>query len=613
MDGRKYLSGTICLRGEDGTEATFEEIQKFGEGAACISYEARKNGGNPGVLKEFYPHPTYDAHAFLALNRQENGQLLPSRDPDDGDFCAYFRKVQQDFEDCHRTLQKKRREERNKDLDKFLPAFELYRGYSADRGADGTTYIWFPGASARVEVTFEDFCKSIQERPREKPGYKLAVAVRAVLSLTKCVMALHAAGLIHRDIKPENFGFMELQKEILTQIPSLFDMDSICSVKSRPKEIIRSVGYTEPEAEVTDQGLYAPRVETDIYSIVASLFHAIIITPETKESGYLYQEKYAGRWQDLVNASDLIQATETNSLPRLRALLARILEKGLCRRRSQDGRPLRYESCEELISDLEKAYSYIVPAEWEKSLQDGQKWFLQELDPDRQKNSTLAIQYHLYEHPLYQYCKQREAAINILIVGFDNCGQRFLDACLQAGQGCGHALHATVLWDQKEVDQKIYLDSRPALGEFFNIDGKGCSNRGESYGWIDFRGSALGGKDSAVHRRAIEKTLRQCRRTFHYVFIDLGTDSLNLAAAEAAAEQMPEAFISYVCEGTSSTVRKEGMLCPVLVREPMEGTALHREIERMAFNVHLVWEKSWNRDDQAVKEEFKEQIGRAHV
>ena len=31
MDGRKYLSGTICLRGEDGTEATFEEIQKFGE------------------------------------------------------------------------------------------------------------------------------------------------------------------------------------------------------------------------------------------------------------------------------------------------------------------------------------------------------------------------------------------------------------------------------------------------------------------------------------------------------------------------------------------------------------------------------------------------------
>ena len=49
-------------------------------------------------------------------------------------------------------------------------------------------------------------------------------------------------------------------------------------------------------------------------------------------------------------------------------------------------------------------------------------------------DSFLAIQYHLYDHPLYTCCFDKDDYLNVLVIGFDETGKRFLDSCLQNGQ-----------------------------------------------------------------------------------------------------------------------------------------------------------------------------------
>ena len=84
-------------------------------------------------------------------------------------------------------------------------------------------------------------------------------------------------------------------------------------------------------------------------------------------------------------------------------------------------------------------------------------------------NPFLAIQYHLYEHPLYACCSQTDDSLNILIIGFGTHGQQFLDASLQSGQIRNMKLNVTVISDS-ESEKKTYLAQRPELHCFFDID-----------------------------------------------------------------------------------------------------------------------------------------------
>ena len=170
----------------------------------------------------------------------------------------------------------------------------------------------------------------------------------------------------------------------------------------------------------------------------------------------------------MVNESELIQASESNAHPILRDILTTILKKCLCER------TYRYANCEELLADVEKALYYVLPADLARKSISGEKWILADveksLDTNREKNSFLAIQYHLYEYPLYQCLSKEDPSINVLVIGFGNYGQKFLDACLQAGQIRKKKLNVTVALDNEKY-KEIYLSDRPELAEFFNIDG----------------------------------------------------------------------------------------------------------------------------------------------
>lgn len=594
MKRRQYLKKSILLCGEsDGAvfKRTFVIVKKLSEGASSVCYEAYHENSGRGVLKEFYPKDAY------ALERTAEGQLIHSQEFQD----AYkrFLKAEREYLEPYKMLLDVKKNSENQDLATFIPAFEIYHGCDDNEDIIGTTYIWTP--EPKLE-TFKKVCDEIHKHPDYNPEHKLVTVLSAIETLVKCICTMHSAEMIHRDINPSNFGFIKRGNETLTQTLSMFDINSICSVYGKNEDAVVTEGYQEPEVryEVANN-------QTDIYSIGATLFHAVIVTDEVKKNHYLYSDEYYDRLDELVDQSRLIRASEANSHPRLRSVIARILKKCLCER------TYRYANCEELLDDLEIALYYALPSEIARKISTGEKWVLTDveksLDVNKEKNSFLAIQYHLYEHPLYQCSSNDEEMLNVLVIGFGNYGQKFLDACLQNGQMRNKKLHVTVVSDDA-TDKEIYLSERPELADFFNIDGS--LEKGEdTYGDIVFEITKLERGNRTANSNILQNIMceQYDSKRPHYIFVALGEDSLNLAAANAcktATEILEiDCTVSYVREEDRTHDKDDSGLFPLYVNHDIKESAIYYEIERMAFNTHLVWEKNLNVDRRTIKTEFR--------
>ena len=589
MKRRICLKGTVMLSGESESGRflrAFYIDRKISEGASGICYEAHYKNSGRGVLKEFYPSDVF------SLKRAESGQLiLPASESNDA--RARFQREKEEYLVAYQMLLSAKQSGKERDLATFIPAFEIYQGCSDAEDDIGTVYIWTP--EAKLEP-FDKVCDEIHKYPTKAPEHKLFTVLTAIQSLTKCVRALHSADLIHRDIKPSNFGFLKRGDETLTQTLSMFDIDSICSVFSDIDDMVGTRGYMEPESEYEE-----PDNQTDIYSIGATLFHAIIVTEETREGGFLFRPEFYCRLRELVDESSLIRASEANSNPKLRKMLTMILSRSLC------DRAHRYANCEELMDDLGTALFYALPPDIARKNRFGEKWTITDveksLDAHREKNSYLAIQYHLYEHPLYQYSASEDPAVNLLVIGFGNYGHKFLDASLQAGQFHNKTLCVTVLAD--EEDKEIYLTERPELNAFFNVDGS-CEDASDSYGNIDFRLVDFDRSSPKSVRDAVERLLYAycASEKLHYVFVALGDDRLNELVAKTCRKLSESCVVSYVCEEKKELRKTNSGLWPLFVNEDIRKSHLYAEVERMAFNTHLAWAKDLNVDYRSIKKEY---------
>ena len=582
MKERRLLKGNILLCGEsDGAvfPRTFHIVKKLNVGASAVCYEAYHDKSGRGVLKEFYPKDDY------ILERNKDGQLVPSREFMD----AYkrFKKEERAYVEPYKMLLNAKQSNENPDLATFIPGFEIYHGCDSDLKVIGTTYIWTH--EPKLE-TFESICRKVHKHPGKNPEHSLVTVLTAVRDLTKCICALHSANMIHRDIKPSNFGFVERGNETLTQTLSMFDINTVCSVYRDIKEAVGTEGFMEPESKYE-----TANNQTDIYAIGATLFYAIIITKEVKDGNFLYRQEYYDRIRELVNASRLIQASEANSHPRLRNILTIILQKCLC------DRTHRYANCEALLDDLETALYYALPSEYANKIRSGERWVLADveksLDVNKDKNSFLAIQYHLYAHPLYQCSPASEKSLNVLVIGFGNYGQKFLDACLQNGQMLGKRLCVTVVSDDR-TDRDIYLANRPELSKFFNIDGSLSDDR-DTYGDLIFEITALRRDDQSAMSDVLQSIMCSYNDNEHpqYIFVALGDDDLNFSAAKACSDAVEvlemDSVISCICE-RGQLSENVTAVCPIYVNADISKSPLYPEIERMAFNTHLVWEKNKN-------------------
>lgn len=597
MTNRQYLkrNQTITL-GEKTSGGLFPRtftIQKVisGRGASVVCYEAYHENSGRGVLKEFYPEDAY------GLERRADGQLICA--PEFAADQQRFLQAEAEYLQPYEMLLDAKQNGSDQTLATFIPAFEIYHGMDSEGKRVGTTYIWTPEPELE---TFDKVCEEIHKHPNREPEHKLVTVLTAIESLTKCICALHSAGMIHRDIKPSNFGFVKRGGETLTQALSMFDINSICSVYAKTGIGMGTAGYQEPESEYE-----SATNQTDLYSIGATLFTAIIVSPEAKEGGYCYRQEYYDRLREMVDESRLIRASEANSHPRLRNILTQILRRCLCERSS------RYANCETLLDDLETALYYALPSEIARRRRSSEQWILADveksLDANQAKNSLETIQYHLYEHPLYRCSPDREPALQVLVVGFGNYGQKFLDACLQSGQIRGKKLQVTVVSDD-ETDRKIYLEERPELAEFFSVDNS-LAGRDDTYGDIAFEISKLERGDQQANAAILQDLMCEHydSKRPHYIFIALGEDSLNFTAAKACQSAVDvlemNCLVSYVWEGEAAPPEVGGPLLPVYVNRDIKQSPLYPEIERMAFNTHLVWEKNLNVDYRTVRTDFR--------
>lgn len=575
MGDRSYLrqnTSILLVRGGEGASPeTFTIEKRFKEGGSSVCYIARRNYKR-GILKEFYPQE-------MNLKRTADGQLVPSAD----EACGGFYKALETYVAPHRQMMEWQLDSRYASLASFIPQFEIYYGCDENGERTGSAYIWTLGPPL---LTFDEICKEAHAGIGKNPGYQLYQALRIMESLTECVREMHVAGMLHRDIKPSNFGFWKRGAVALLDTIQLFDVDSIC-MQGHADEVIMSEGYLEPEGARQHQTATA---QTDIYAIGATLFHAIVFTEETRDQGCLYQVEDYGRLRELVKESCLVRALHSNMKSRLVDALTRVLQRCLCAREN------RYENCEQLQEDLRAATIYLDDGNGDR---EALRQVERSLEENEQRNTRLAMQYHLYEHPLDQYCAE-EPSLRVLVVGFDGYGQQFLDACLQQGQMWNKELRVTVLSDRAS-EQEDYLEDRPMLRGFFRVEADGEISEGEqSYGCIRFAGTTEGARDIIAAERP------------QYVFVSQGEDAQNLAFARALAMSARMArlrsVISYVCEAESKESagrdRKERNMYPVYVSRDVRKSPAYAEIERQAFNMHLVWERNLNVDFGAVRKEF---------
>lgn len=364
---RELDTGTnITLFKDNGNKETFTITQTKDRGASVICYDVKRSDNSHGILKEFCPENS------SSLIRNEKGYLIHQSGSENSSFKEHMKMYVDSYQLILDAVTKE------DDLATIFPDVEIY--YSPEeKNSDRTVYIW---TKEPPRITFETFCKNIRNDHDSIAEDKLLRILKAILSLTECVGIIHCAGFIHRDIKPGNFGFLTRRSKIMEDSISLFDVDTVCSVfKAADLSDIGSPGFHEPEL------MYQPADnQTDIYSIGATLFHAIIVTEETSENGYFYNDELYDDIEELVYHSEIVKLVLKNVPNDFTELLVTVLKKSLCARRN------RYLSCEDMSKDIDRAVKQIQPVV--TNLQNNSarkgKWIYKTWSEQKQFGFTLA-------------------------------------------------------------------------------------------------------------------------------------------------------------------------------------------------------------------------------
>lgn len=633
---RKLLpkESTIYLLADNYIE-TDRRIDKFviesmeGDGSSAVCYSARlvmpDGQRKKGKLKEFYPAANGDAAWLLCdLERKTDGdekkdnQLLLL----DGLTNDNFKKLRENYLAAYKTIQKAKNA--NPDLYGFISNFDIYRSYTDTEFY--TYYIWTPYDEELEKLS--DFLKNTVCKDMDSGTNKikhLSTILRAFNKLLTAVSTLHCAAVYHLDISPGNIGLCLLGNEPDGDNISLFDINTVYSVNGETTvTYCGTAGFRSPDmirGEVNQQ--------CDFFSIGACLFYSLVMEKGSNgnyvsckfmpdgyetECGWINKQVFEARFsqtEELLQKSPILDVLDKET----RTKIADIIKKCLTQSRV-DGE--YYEGASDIQSDLESIITAFHAAEVEEKTATNQNAVrLSTENREIRAASTVqdgaigAIQYELYERPLYKYADSKNNELNILVIGAGLYASKFTDLAFQLMQIDGYSTHITIASENIEAAKENYLRRRPEFNLFFDTDGGRAeyfknydcdtANPDErSYGRLSFVGISELTENNYSKNQSIVSSLAG-NNSYSYVFVAKHNDSINSEVARLCEEEFPNAQIRFVYFGDTRdgkiSVEPEELnmaenTLPVRINETITNHPNYKKLLQMASAIHLIWEQS---------------------
>lgn len=624
----------IFLRKKKGNNGYIQEEfvidEVIGQGSCAICYKAENVAERRGgTLKELYPMDSrgrngmhFDLERRYSPDRHRRLQVYTKESS-----RARFLQLRKDFLCAYDKIHIAK--ETDSDLNDYIPAFDIYEGIPDPNDCENyTVYVWTPNDPNII--SFDKYLEVVcaETKQGENRLFHLDTILRAIKDLTRSIRSLHCSQLFHLDINPRNFGIRLYDKKPKSSI-TLFDVNSVFSKDGGAPVALGTDGFRSPELADCNFGKIGQA--SDFYSIGATLFYSLVIKDGKNVT---YSDDKFDDIALYLQSSELFDsyAEDADEIRNvlLRSQLVKILRQCLDRSwyfnrfdRDQEN----YSRPSPLIDDLDEAIRMLNLAGSQSLSKEGSvvRTVVRDkqdaLDKEIPTGSTGALQWLLYQKPLYDYTV--DGKIDILVLGAGTYATKFLDLALEMSQIRDCYANITVASNDIEKQKQAYLDSRPEFPNYFDIDKEKAKKVTEPYGSLTFVSAEFSeGKSVKKNRSVIDEICRSNPQAqYSYIFIALHSDRLNYTMMQVCREAFKDrkALISFVLFGDlkKDSRKKEVVInpdefkadggaeiCPVDVKDTLSRHKAYEELRRMAFNIHLLWEGSLSdiRDKEA---EFK--------
>ncbi len=203
-------------------------------------------------------------------------------------------------------------------------------------------------------------------------------------------------------------------------------------------------------------------------------------------------------------------------------------------------------------------------------------------------NVTLTIQDLLYHNPLYKYICRNDNNMNVLVIGWNQCCEKFTDLCLQIGQMSKYGLNVDVYCSGADGVKSAYLKTRKTLARFVDVED---DNQAEAdYAKLRFH-------EFDVTTADFGKLCESAR----YVFIDLDDQFENSKVGNCIKSSLQKNCTeNEYCVNIAGN-GEDGTLSFDRIKSINDSSP---ELERMAFNTHISWAPSIDGNLKKLHEEF---------
>ena len=156
------------------------------------------------------------------------------------------------------------------------------------------------------------------------------------------------------------------------------------------------------------------------------------------------------------------------------------------------------------------------------------------------------------------------------------------------------------IWGTQKIksEREFYLKERPALSQFYLIDGNREKLTGDEYGSIEFHI-----RESLPLSDEVRKIMSESDST-RYVYIAAGNDTENASIAKAFSKLVSGGNISINSQCDLET-RDEDGIHYIHAEMDVKDNVEFSDIDRMSFNTHLVWSGSLNADLESKRKEYE--------